>query len=160
MMKRILMIAATVALATLGTSAARAESDALASGEVLALYAQIHASLAADSAEGVAEAAARIAEKVQPCDCESAEKSAHQDLGEAARALTGSDLEQLRAGFRELSRAMAAWVNAVGAETTQIYYCAMAKGYWLQSRTDEGTRNPYYGKSMLKCGTKVDEVEG
>lgn len=159
-MKRILMIAATVALVTLVASAARAESDAMTNGEILALYGQIHASLAADSTAGVADAAAKIVEKVQPCDCEAKEKTAYQDLGEAARAMTGDDLEQLRTVFRGLSRAMAGWVSAVGAETTQIYYCPMAKGYWLQSKSEEGTKNPYYGKSMLKCGTKVDEVEG
>jgi len=158
-MKRLLTIATMAVLVTLAASVARAEGTAMANGEVLALYERIHASLAADSAEGVAEAAAQIAEKVQPCDCSGGEKSAYEGLGEAARAMTGDDLEQLRAGFRELSTAMAAWVDAVGAETTQLYYCPMAQGYWLQSKSEEGTRNPYYGQSMLKCGTKVDKVE-
>jgi len=30
----------------------------------------------------------------------------------------------------------------------------MAKASWLQ--TEKGIRNPYYGKSMLDCGTLKD----
>jgi hypothetical protein len=36
----------------------------------------------------------------------------------------------------------------------------MADAYWLQKTGDDELRNPYYGKSMLTCGEKVDKVEG
>ena len=155
-------VAMTIAVGLLVVSAlavpALAETSMLTESEVLELYQTIHARLADDSIEGVAEAAAAIAEKVQPCECESEEKTAYQELGSAARAMEGADLAALREQFKDLSRAMASWVEAIGAETEQLYFCPMAEGYWMQSRKDEATRNPYYGKSMLKCGNRVDEI--
>jgi len=157
-MKRTLTIL-TMAFVTLAMAGAmRASSEAVETAEVLELYQQIHSRLADDSIEGVAEAAAAITEEVQPCDCASEEKTVYEALGAAARGMTGSDLATLRGQFKGLSTAMADWVSVVGAETTQLYFCPMAKAYWMQKRSDDGTRNPYYGKSMLKCGDKVEKI--
>ena len=43
-----------------------------------------------------------------------------------------------------------------GAEKIYIYYCPMADASWLQK--EEGTRNPYYGAKMLKCGSVKEEL--
>lgn len=44
-----------------------------------------------------------------------------------------------------------------GKKKALVFHCPMAAGGkgadWLQS--SEGTKNPYYGKSMLACGSKV-----
>lgn len=145
-------------LVVAGATAARASGTALTVGEVTGLYRQIHERLAADSIEGVAEAAAAIAEKVRPCECGGDEKSAYEALGAAARAMTGSDLATLRDQFDDVSRALAAFLEATGFERSQLYYCSMAKGYWLQDRSDAAVRNPYLGKAMLACGSKVEGV--
>jgi hypothetical protein len=129
-----------------------------AGARILAEYSAMHAALAADSAQGVSAHAATIAEIASDVAGEHAE--AYRALAASARRLDGSSLEALRAEFKEFSKAMATFVNDAVVDGAQLYYCPMAKGYWIQSAGDEGVRNPYYGKSMLKCGTKVDKVEG
>ena len=36
-----------------------------------------------------------------------------------------------------------------------VFYCPMAKGYWVQT-DKKPLRNPYYGSEMLTCGKAVD----
>ncbi len=42
------------------------------------------------------------------------------------------------------------------AEKIYVYYCPMVDASWLQK--EEGTRNPYYGAKMLKCGSVREEI--
>lgn len=125
---------------------------------ILAEYTAMHAALAADSAEGVSAHAAAIAKLARSVDGAGAD--AYRALADAAGRLEGENLEALRSEFKEFSKAMATFVNEAGVDGAQLYYCPMAKGYWIQAAGEEGVKNPYYGQSMLKCGTKVERVEG
>ncbi len=53
---------------------------------------------------------------------------------------------------------MDAYLRASGTPGWSLYYCPMADGYWLQAA--EPVANPYYGKAMLRCGDKVEKIEG
>jgi len=153
-MKKILTLALVCGSVVL-TPAARA---AASGADPLALYAQIHAALAADSAEGVATAGAQLAAQVRQAAQGAADPAAYEALATAAAELRGDDLAALRQQFKVVSKAFAGYVNASGTEGAQLYFCPMADAYWMQAATDASAANPYYGQSMLKCGSKVDKV--
>ncbi|MFT2009855.1 DUF3347 domain-containing protein [Pontibacter sp. 13R65] len=80
---------------------------------------------------------------------------------QTASGIAGTtDLGAQRQQLEELSEATFALTKAFGAADAELYYqhCPMAfndKGaYWLSSEKE--IRNPYYGKSMLKCGTNEE----
>ena len=127
--------------------------------DLLALYGRMHAAMAADSAAGVVAAAGEIAGQAEAA-MSGPHAEAFSAVEKAARAMTGADLETLREQFLPLSTAMAKLVEAGALAGADIYYCSMAEGYWLQTKNDSAVKNPYYGKSMLTCGWKVDKVEG
>lgn len=72
------------------------------------------------------------------------------------------EIKVVRASFKNLSNALIRYLKEVDHKedessiTTYTFYCPMAKKFWLQEDKDIG--NPYYGKSMLKCG-KLQEEE-
>jgi hypothetical protein len=156
-MKRIVMIA-TVAL-ILVAGVVSAEPAASNGAGVLALYSKVHESLAGDAATGVSDAAAKLATEARAA-ADGGNGAAWEALAAAAEKLNGDDLAALREDFHPVSKAIAKLVEAGALEGAEIYYCSMANGYWLQAKGDEAVRNPYYGSAMLKCGWKVDKVEG
>lgn len=66
------------------------------------------------------------------------------------------DIKAVRASFENLSNALISYLKEVDRKegepsiTACTFYCPMAKKLWLQADKEVG--NPYYGKSMLKCG--------
>ncbi len=159
-MKHLPIIGLTVALTLLtATSALAIEAKELGT-QVLAQYQTIQAALAGDSVGGVVEAASQIADIVKPCDCSVEESEASQALVDAARGVDGSDLATVREQFKALSKAMPAYLKVTGVDSAQLYFCPMVKGYWLQPAGEATIHNPYLGKSMSTCGTKVERVAG
>lgn len=73
-------------------------------------------------------------------------------LGFAKTVSANKDLEKQRAAFQGLSDNMITLVKATKFEG-EIYvdYCPMKKASWLSG--DKPIKNPYYGSSMLACGT-------
>jgi Cu(I)/Ag(I) efflux system membrane fusion protein len=75
-----------------------------------------------------------------------------------------ANLGAARAAFSPLSKSVMAVASGLGAPQGALYQfeCSMAldgKGArWIQ--TDKATRNPYFGASMLKCGSVVDALKG
>ena len=149
-----------VMLPTIGGAACmRAAEPADPLAAMLADYGTIHDALADDRVDGVVTAAAKIAERATDAAAQTSAKDAYLELAAAACAMTGSDLGSLRNQLYELSKALAGVVAATGGAGADLYYCPMAEGYWLQRKGDDELRNPYYGKSMLSCGSKVEKVE-
>jgi hypothetical protein len=64
-----------------------------------------------------------------------------------------STLEKQRIKFAELSIALWPIVkNSATKEQPLFYdYCPMKQSYWIS--VDEAIKNPYYGSSMLTCGS-------
>lgn len=149
----------TTTLTTLFAAAllfAGAALHAAAERGVMTPYLTIHAALADDSTEGVEKAAGKLAKAAQ----QAAEGSAHAEslhaIAAAAGELEGTDIAALRESFKGLSEAMIGYVRAAGAEGKGVYHCPMAKASWVQAVGE--IENPYHGKSMLRCGSKVEEA--
>lgn len=153
------MAALTIPLLLAASTAGAVEARELGR-QVLTEYQTIQTALAEDSIAGVREAAARIAEIVEPCDCSLEESEASQSVVESASGMTGSDLETLREQFKPLSLAVPKYLEVTGVDSAQLYHCPMAKAYWLQPKEDGTVSNPYFGKSMSRCGVKVAAVAG
>lgn len=125
--------------------------------EFLGYYLKMHTALAADSGVGVAETAAVLVKEAASYANHSADKRAYDALAAAAAKVNGKDLATLREQFKSFSVAMDTFLRGAGAKGWQLFYCPMAEGYWIQS--DAEVRNPYYGKSMLRCGDAVEGVK-
>ncbi len=47
--------------------------------------------------------------------------------------------------------------NKLSDKTIFVQYCPMAKGSWMSN--EKQIVNPYYGKSMLDCGSVKSEIK-
>lgn len=148
-MKRIaMMILGLLSLAAPVLSAPRpaAKFDA-----VLGHYEAMRQVLLTDSITGIQGHATAIA-KIG--------KSAPPDLAPlinaaATKLAAAKDLNAARGAFAELSKPLVRWRDAIGAKGTIVAFCSMTKKSWLQPKGEIG--NPYYGKSMPRCGEVVSK---
>jgi YHS domain-containing protein len=80
-------------------------------------------------------------------------KTLPADLAAQADALADArTLATARDSFKRLSDLLRAYLEKekIGTGRHFLVRCDMAKASWLQ--TDKTVANPYYGKSMLRCG--------
>jgi hypothetical protein len=126
--------------------------------------------LANDSIEGVDENLELIinnSEKIKNMESGIPESSLERlseitgNIEDDATEMKGIGLEEARERFKSLSRSMINYFKELhgkvkGAEKIYVYYCPMVDASWLQK--EEGTRNPYYGAKMLKCGSVKEEL--
>ncbi len=143
------------------TASAKTFDDAMS--PVLANYLTIQKALAADSVDGVAQAAAAIASARAELDsAEASGENAEQlrslppKIETAARNLEkSSDLGSARDAFRNLSAPLSAWAVLSKPDGVVVAFCPMAGGSWVQPAGE--ITNPYFGKEMLHCGHVVGE---
>jgi hypothetical protein len=117
---------------------------------VLDHYLKIQSELAKDSVKGVDEHANAIVKAVKGDEM----KMLPPDIAKQADTLAqAKDLKAARAAFKPLSASLVKYLadNKAGKGVYHEAYCPMAKASWLQTETE--VKNPYYGKSMLDCGT-------
>jgi hypothetical protein len=117
---------------------------------VLDHYLEIQSGLAKDSVKGVDEHANAIAKAVKGDEM----KMLPPDVAKQADTLAqAKDLKAAREAFKPLSASLVKYLadNKAGKGVYHEAYCPMAKASWLQ--TEKEVKNPYYGKSMLDCGT-------
>lgn len=124
--------------------------------KVLVEYSVIQESLSKDSVQGIDSAAQEIdalASQTRTSDPDV--QGLIDDLKAASGKIQGQDLEAARDTFFELSKPLLVYLNKYysGNKTYFRYFCGMAKKGWVQ--TEKGTRNPYYGSSMLTCGDLI-----
>jgi len=125
-------------------------------------YEEVRALLAADTVDGIAARAQRIAEAL---------RSAHANLQGAAQTAqvlqagaaaadelaAADDLAAARLAFGRVSRSLVALGGADDrlAARLKVFECPMEKGYnkWIQ--TTDRLMNPYMGPKMLACGAET-----
>lgn len=134
--------------------------------EIIGHYQKIAQSLAADTLSGVKAEAHVIVQKAEVLQKQTGSvkrknpeewKKILEEVRVGARKLDTEDLTKTRAAFDALSRPLIRYVNAYEAGQGKYYVaeCPMLKKSWVQ--TDKKITNPYYGKSMLGCGTIVSK---
>jgi len=133
-------------------------------------YLSIQRALAADKVTEAAKAAGLVLERLSQVDMTTLSEQAHQfwmKQGEAKKTSLqtinkAADIEKARKAFESLSGGVTSIIERFeirGDRTLYLIHCPMAfnnKGAdWLQDSND--TNNPYFGASMVKCGSVVKE---
>ena len=80
-------------------------------------------------------------------------------LKDAGKIAESNDLNKQRVVFSNFSDNVIAVAKAVKLSDKEIYlqYCPMKKASWLSS--EKGIKNPYYGSSMLTCGSVKETLK-
>jgi Cu(I)/Ag(I) efflux system membrane fusion protein len=138
--------------------------------DMLENYYDVAAELANDSMKGVDEGLEMIinnAIKLKDIKLDISEglhgrlKEIAGNISDSATEMKGVGIETARNSFKGLSQSIINYLKELngklkGDGKTYVYYCPMVDATWLQK--NEGTRNPYYGSSMLKCGSVKEEL--
>ncbi len=140
-------------------------------GEVLMGYLEIQTALAGDNDRQSREAAQMTAQALQAVDMRLLEGKAHMAWLKDRELLQKSissvhnanDMARRREAFRPLSETLWATLRRFGYhghQTVRWFHCPMANSgagaNWIQIA--ETTANPYYGASMLLCGSQTDSI--
>jgi hypothetical protein len=132
-------------------------------------YEAIHDALAGDSIKDITKNAKEIQKIAEATSknfnvtmagvSEENAKACQELLPEVAKAATklaaAGDISSAREAFGELSRPLVRYREMLTGENTKVAYCPMAKKPWLQTANE--IENPYYGASMLRCGSFVSK---
>jgi multidrug efflux pump subunit AcrA (membrane-fusion protein) len=138
--------------------------------DMLENYYDVAAELANDSMKGIDEGLEMIINnsiKLKDIKLDISEglhgrlKEIAGNISDSATEMKGVEIETARSSFKKLSQSMINYLKELngklkGDGKTYVYYCPMVDATWLQK--NEGTRNPYYGSSMLKCGSVKEEL--
>lgn len=114
-------------------------------------YLNIQAALADDSFAGVTNNANAMAATIR----KDQDKGVAAEVAAQADAVAGAkDIAEAREAFKALSESLIQFLadHEVRTGSYVEIYCPMAEASWLQT-AGEDTANPYFGKSMLHCGT-------
>ena len=139
-MTKTMAVAAVVFVLTGGSAAAELSAD------IAAPYLHIQTTLAADSIDGVADAANAIVKAAGALGDDGT------GIVTAARAVAhADDLTKARATFGLLSDALIKHARDAGLGELRVAFCPMARKSWIQA--DGEIANPYHGSAMLTCGS-------
>ena len=107
-------------------------------------YEQVRVALAADNFADASAHAKGLAQR--------AEAAAGVEAKKAADELAAAkNIEDARKAFGDLSTLLVPVFQAASIPGTTAYTCPMKQKPWMQK--GDKMANPYYGKSMLTCGT-------
>jgi len=138
---------------------------------VVAAYFQISRSLGQDDLGAAKSAAVTLSEALVAVDHNLLPHAGHQPWERSRRAMESashdiaeaSDIAKARRSFHDLSAGMIETVRVFrtsGRTPILVYHCPMAMdgagADWLQSTA--GTKNPYYGSQMFKCGSQTETL--
>lgn len=78
---------------------------------------------------------------------------------DAATIAATKDIRKQREAFATLSNNMISLAKSAKLADQEIYvdYCPMKKSFWLSA--EKGIKNPYYGSSMLTCGSIKETIK-
>lgn len=112
-------------------------------------YLEVQVALAADRSEGVAAHAAAIEKAAGALGADG-----EAIVASAKRLAAATDIAAARTAFGEVSLALTAYAEKTRSgfgPDVRLAYCPMVNKPWLTK--DKTIRNPYYGASMLTCGS-------
>jgi hypothetical protein len=135
---------------------------------VLNAYADLKNALVADdnaTAQAKAKALNADVAAVQTKDMTTKEQSTWKTYADKlsfdSRHISESgSIDHQREHFASLSKNVYAVLKAFPVNASPLYwqYCPMKKANWLSDK--QAIENPYYGKSMLDCGSVKETIKG
>ena len=121
---------------------------------ILNAYYQVKDALVSSDPSLTASQAGILASTISAASKETLNEEARTSLLKDASAIAQSkDIKQQREKFITLSNNMVDLGKAAKLTKGPVYqqYCPIKKASWLSN--EKAVRNPYYGSSMLTCGT-------
>lgn len=129
-------------------------------GNVYSKYLTLKNALVTDDGDGAAKAADEFIKAASMVNYRTLSEGNLDLLRQEATVITESrSIEKQRAAFHKLSDNMVRLTKKfkLAQQPVYIQYCPMAKAQWLSS--EKAVRNPYYGSSMLTCGSVTAELK-
>lgn len=123
-------------------------------------YLNIKNQLVADHSDGASKAANEFIKSASMVDYKVLSEGNLNVLRKDASQIAESrSIETQRENFDQLSKNMIALTKKfkLANESVFIQYCPMAKASWLSA--EKAVKNPYYGSSMLTCGSVKSEIK-
>ena len=126
-------------------------------------YLTLEDALVASNTSEAKKALAKFEQDLQQIDLKSVKNEHQKNLKQLAtqveKSQKAASLEEFRSGFEKISASMIelAELKAFDIEALYIVYCPMKKASWLDDT--KTVKNPYYGKSMLTCGSIKKTIE-
>lgn len=123
-------------------------------------YISIKSSLASDDIKKTSMAAGEFLKTAKTVNSKMIPQSQLVSLQSDAKNMAqAKTIDAQRKTFYRLSNVMIglAKENKLSDKTVFVQYCPMAKGSWLSN--EKQIVNPYYGKSMLDCGSVKSEIK-
>jgi Protein of unknown function (DUF3347) len=112
-------------------------------------YLQVQVALSADQFEGVAKHGEAIEKAASALGADAA-----AIVAGAKKLAAAKDIAAARTAFGEVSSALTDYAEKTKSgfgPDVRVAYCPMVNKPWLTK--DKTIRNPYYGSSMLTCGS-------
>lgn len=123
-------------------------------------YLNIKTALVADQSDAASKAADTFIKSASMIDYKVLSEG-NLDLlrKDASKIADSRSIETQREAFNNLSNNMISLTKSfkLADKSVFVQYCPMAKASWLSS--EQEIRNPYYGKSMLTCGSVKSEIK-
>lgn len=123
-------------------------------------YISVKSALASDDFKKTSIAAGEFLKTASSLNSKSLNEKMLSVLKSDAKTIAAAkNIEAQRKPFYKLSEVMisVANENKISDKTIYVQYCPMAEGSWLSN--EKQIINPYYGSSMLKCGSVKSEIK-
>lgn len=153
------IITAVFALFSIISVSAQSKSDAQVS-KLYQNYIAIKSALASDDADKASKAASEFIKTASMVDYKLVSEGNLNILRKDATLISEArNIATQRETFYNLSDNMIALTKEfkLSANPVFVQYCPMADGSWLSD--EKKIVNPYYGSSMLSCGTVKSEIK-
>lgn len=153
------IITALFSLFTIVSVSAQLKSDAQVT-KLYQNYITIKDALASDNADKTSKAATEFIKTASAIDYKVLSEGNVSMLKKDATAISAArDIADQRESFFNLSDNMIALTKKfkISGNSIFVQYCPMADGSWLSN--EKKIINPYYGSSMLSCGSLKSEIK-
>ena len=146
----------TMAISGFGIMTAEAQESR---NELLSAYYQLKDVLVQGNAKKAAEQAGNFIQLVNQSPLKEIKPFKEALLKDAGKIAAGTDINSQRKDFASFSNSMIQFAKTTKLDKQAIYvdYCPMKKTYWLSA--DKAIKNPYYGATMLSCGSITDTLQ-
>lgn len=118
------------------------------------------AAIASKQAAAFSAALAAVDSKTLSAAEQTGFKSLQPKLASGSKAIAETkDISKQRELFVSFSADMTGLAKGMKLSSQSIYidYCPMKKAYWLSA--EQAIKNPYYGSSMLSCGSVKETLK-
>lgn len=158
-MKKIFFTIVLLATAFIQTGFTQENKDSTKVNNLLPLYYSIADALVKGDATLASTNAGQLVQFLNSSTAKRVTGNSHDALLKSAAQISlTKDLKKQRDYFSSLSNTMIALTQSSKLTVKPVYllYCPMKKSSWLSS--EKLVKNPYYGSSMLNCGSVVKTI--